>query len=114
RFFIEDPPRISARLGCITPTLTLPRLRGRGHRRCVSGRRACYKAVCDVVRGGVGIALGRVAPASATARFEHQHVTWPDHQPDLFSSDRTRRLACGKERVAMRHAVGAAEDAAST
>src|SRR4029077_11055725 len=71
-----------------------------------------HELVFDVAGGGIGVTRCRVAPASAAARFEEQHVTGVDLDPDFLGLDRSRRLSFRIKRVAMRYAVLAAEDAA--
>src|SRR5207302_10591431 len=59
-----------------------------------------------------GFALGRVAPAAAAAGFENETVAGTDHEAGFLGLDRARLVVAGIERVAVRHAIAAAEDAA--
>src|SRR5439155_23819413 len=60
----------------------------------------------------VGVAPGRIAPASAPARFENQPVAGADLEADFLGLDCARRTPLRMKRIAMRYAVGAAEAAA--
>src|SRR5438477_10093780 len=106
--FIEDPPRISVRLGRITPTLSSPACGG-GY---IGGCLVRYKRVFDIGCDRRGIALGGIAPTTAAARFEDQHIVGVDHQTDFLGSDRARWLIAGIEHITVRQAVLAAENAA--
>src|SRR5438132_9900083 len=102
---------MSIRRGRITPTLTLPGLRGRGSRRSGDslprkrgrvGVGARHDPVLDIVLHRCGIALGRVAPAAATAGFEDEAVARADYEAGFLGPDRARLVIAGVERVAVR------------
>src|SRR6516162_6833587 len=85
------------------PADSLPRERGRGH--LLPSGHFGYEPVLNVVGGRGGIALGGVAPATAAAGFQHEHIVGVDHQTDFLGADWARRLAVGIKHVAVRQAV---------
>src|SRR5581483_7091064 len=84
--------------------------RCRRHRcRCASSRDEPAVAVGGDRRG---VAPGRVAPAAAAARFDHQAVAGADFEAGLLGADRPRLAVAGIKHIAVRPAVLAAKDAA--
>src|SRR5271166_6831158 len=71
------------------------------------------EAIFDIARDRSGVALTCITPAAAAAGFEHQHIVGVDHEADFLGLDCAVRPSIGIERIAVRQAVRAAEDAAS-
>jgi hypothetical protein len=78
-FLARKPAPHVCPIGRHNPHPTLPRLRGRVHRRCTGGHLVRYEAILDVARDCCGIALGGIAPTAAASRFQDQHIVGADH-----------------------------------
>src|SRR5438067_1198919 len=90
------------------PSLSRSAREGLIHGIAASGHEAVGKVVGD--RGGV--ALGGGAPAAAAAGFENEPIAGADEDAGLLGLDGARFGVAGIERVAVRHPVLAAKDAA--
>src|SRR5208282_202615 len=102
---VKVPPT-SMPMRYVAPTLTLPRKRWTGL--------ACGgdKSIREVGGGRGAVAFRRLAPTAAAAGLEDKPVARTDREAGLLGLDRTRLVVAGIERIAVRRAVFAAEDAA--